>query len=145
MHKRALLAAAAVAVIVVAVGLLVWPGHLLSRSAPTAAPTVPAGTTSGSGRPVPAAAAAVVRQLVTGDGRAQRAALDPVLAGALPQGEMFPSGSGVVLDARGWRQAGQYANVTGTLTEPGVAPTRVEIGFDDTSGSWLVTFEQALS
>jgi hypothetical protein len=55
---------------------------------------------------------------------------------------LFPGGASVALDADGWHQAGPYANAVGTLTVPGEAPSRVEIGFVTDSGTWRVTFEE---
>ena len=75
----------------------------------------------------------------------QRAALSPSLAASLPQGTLFPAGSTVTLDGDSWHQAGDYANATGDLSEPGVSAQSVEIGFISTGGQWLVTFEEPLS
>jgi hypothetical protein len=157
MRQKVIAAAGAVVLsAALAVGLLVWPGHLPhSRTTAQGPRTPPSGTsgTSESGRaaayapggPVPAQAAAVAAQLVSADPGRQRAALDPDTAAALAPGRLFPAGSSLALDPDGWHQQGRYANAAGMLREPGAAPARVELGFADTSGSWLVVFEQALS
>ena len=41
-------------------------------------------------------------------------------------------------------KAGAYANVSGTLREPGRAPRRVEIGLVRRHTRWLVAFEETL-
>jgi hypothetical protein len=97
------------------------------------------------GKPVPAAAAATARKLVTGTEAEQRSALTPALAAVLPAGALFPSGSTISLDSDSWEQSGEYANATGVLTEPGSAATPVAIGFVDSGDAWLVTFEEPLS
>jgi len=92
---------------------------------------------------VPAGARNAAKQLVTGTPDQQRAVITPELAAVLPTGTLFPTGSSLTLDTTGWHQAGNYANATGMLHLPGQAPQRVEIGFAQRSGSWLVTFEVA--
>src|SRR6185503_3005764 len=95
--KMAAVGAAIVMVGVLAVGLLVWPGHLLRASVSAAASVRPsaAGTASASaaattpGEPVPAQAAAILAQLVSGSADQQRAALDPVTDAELPKGTLF--------------------------------------------------------
>jgi hypothetical protein len=132
---------AVLAVILVAV--LVWPGHLL-RSGSSAAPAADASGYA-PGHAVPAAAAATAQKLVGGTAAGQRAALSPSLAASLPPGTLFPAGSTVTLDGDSWHQAGDYANATGELSEPGASAQSVEIGFMSTGGQWLVTFEEPLS
>jgi hypothetical protein len=128
---------------VILVAALIWPGHLL-RSSSSGAPAADASVYA-PGRAVPAAAAATTKKLVSGTAAEQRAALSPSLAATLPQGTLFPAGSTVVLDNGSWHQAGDYANATGELSEPGVSAQPVEIGFMSTGGQWLVTFEEPLS
>lgn len=53
---------------------------------------------------------------------------------------LFPAGSRFTPDAGSWRQAGDFANVTGMLREPGAAPVRAEIGLVNEHGRWLVAF-----
>jgi hypothetical protein len=97
------------------------------------------------GRPVPATAAATARDLVSGTGAEQRAALSPTLAAVLPHGTLFPAGSTITLNADSWQEAGGYANATGTLSGPGASAQQVEIGFISSNGTWFVTFEEPLS
>jgi hypothetical protein len=133
---------------VVLVAVLVWPGHLLrggSPAIPAAAIHVAQAGVYAPGRPVPATAAATAQRLVSGTAAEQRAALSPSLAASLPQGTLFPAGSTVTLDGDSWHQAGDYANATGNLSEPGASAQLVEIGFISTGGQWLVTFEEPLS
>lgn len=154
MRRGRPIAAVGIAVLVVAaVGLLVWPGHLLRHTTSgVAVAAVSTGRQPGQqqavvrpGVAVPAAALDTARNLVTGTPDQQRAAVAPELASVLPSGTLFPSGAALTLDATGWHQAGAYANATGTLRLPGHAPQRVELGFTQQSGSWLVTFEAAAS
>lgn len=92
---------------------------------------------------VPLGAESTVRLLLSARGRH---ALSPELNAVLPHGSsrLFPSGSTFMPGAGTWHQTGSYANVTGTLREPGKAPVRAEIGFVDRRGRWLVTFEGVL-
>lgn len=89
---------------------------------------------------VPVGAGSTVRLLLSARGRQ---ALTPELNAALPHrgGLLFPAGSTFTPNRRSWQQAGAYANVTGTLHEPGKAPVKAEIGFVNRRGKWLVTFE----
>jgi hypothetical protein len=89
---------------------------------------------------IPGSAESTVRLLLSARGRQ---ALTPELNAVLPHGSsrLFPSGSTFTPGAGTWHQAGAYANVTGTLREPGKAGARAEIGFVDRRGRWLVTFE----
>jgi hypothetical protein len=130
-----------VVLVVAVVAVLVWPGHLLrsSSSVRVAEPEA-----YGHGQPVPAGAAATVQRLGSGTEAEQHAALDPDLAASLPVGVLFPAGAVIALDSDSWEQTGQYANATGLLSEPGSAAKPVEIGFVDSAGTWLVTFEEAL-
>jgi hypothetical protein len=102
-------------------------------------------TTSAARKPdgVPSGAQATVGLLLSAEGRA---ALTPELRAALPHGNrrLFPAGSKFTPSKGGWQQAGAYANLTGTLREPGKAPVKAEIGFVDRHGKWLVTFEGTL-
>ena len=126
--------AAAGVVIVLLVGILVWPGQVLVGS-----------SVARKGPATPPAAAAVAKQLVTGSEQEQRAMLAPGLDQDLPAGALFPPGSTITLDAQGWHQAGDYAATAATLREPGAPDTRVEIGFMQVSGQWRVTFEEKAS
>jgi hypothetical protein len=130
---------------VVAVGVLQLRWHLLGGGSTATAGRAAYANLYRPGRPVPAAAAATARKLVTGTAAEQRAALSPALAAVLPAGAMFPPGSTISLGSDSWEQAGQYANVTGELTEPGSAAAPVAIGFVEAGGGWLVTFEEPLS
>jgi hypothetical protein len=95
------------------------------------------------GGAVPAGAQSVVRLLFSPKGRR---ALTPELKAALRPGQrgMFPAGSRFVISAGGWHRSGAYANVTGTLWQPGKARVRAEVGLVDRHGRWLVTFEETL-
>lgn len=136
----------------VAIGLLGWPGHLLRSGAKAswssvgasagASPRVRPSAVFGPGQPIPAGAVTTVQRLLAGTPEQQRAALAPELAASLPEGSAFPTGSMLVLDAGSWQQAGPYAHATGVLRKPGAAPQRIVIGFVDSSGTWLVTFEE---
>jgi hypothetical protein len=141
-------------VVVLLVGILVWPGQVLVGSSSSSADksgggalssTAPAGAAARPGTAVPAAAAAVAKQLVAGSEQEQRAMLAPGLDQELPAGALFPAGSTIKLDARGWHQTGDYAAADGTLREPGAPAARVEIGFMQVSGQWRVTFEEKVS
>ena len=91
----------------------------------------------------PPGALAAVRLLFAADGRK---ALTPELSSALSPGvkRLFPAGSRFSPAMRSWQQSGVYANVTGIVREPGMAPVRAEIGLVSRRGRWLVTFEGAL-
>jgi hypothetical protein len=92
---------------------------------------------------VPGGAQSAIRLLLSAQGRA---ALTPELSASLPQGSgrLFPVGSTFTPSTGSWHQAGGFANVTGTLREPGDAPVQAEIGFVERHGGWLVTFEGTL-
>ena len=89
---------------------------------------------------VPVGAQSTVRLLLSAQGRE---ALTPELKAALPHGglRLFPPGSTFTPRAASWHQAGAYANLTGVLREPGKAQKKVEIGFVNRHGRWLITFE----
>jgi hypothetical protein len=89
---------------------------------------------------VPVGAESTVRLLLSARGRGT---LTPELNAALPHGSerLFPAGSTFAPSAEGWHQTGAYANLTGTLREPGKAPAMAEIGFVNRRGRWLITFE----
>jgi hypothetical protein len=132
-------------VVIVTVGVLIWPGKVLLHGGnPVSAQRAGYAGLYKPGRSVPTGATATTRNLVSGSQATQRAALAPSLAAALPKGALFPVGSTIALNADSWEQTGKYANATGVLTEPGKAAVPVEIGFIDTTGTWLVTFEEAL-
>jgi hypothetical protein len=140
--------AAAGVVIVLLVGVLVWPGQVLvgsSAKSDGAGPAAGGGTKAGKGSAVPPAVVAVAKQLVAGSEQEQRAMLAPGLDQDLPAGALFPPGSTVTLDAHDWHQAGDYAATEATLREPGTPDARVEIGFMQVSGQWRVTFEEKIS
>ncbi|NUR27762.1 MAG: hypothetical protein HOV83_18285 [Catenulispora sp.] len=140
--------AAAGVVIVLLVGVLVWPGQVLVGSSGKSSETGKSGSTGSvpsKGAAVPPAVVAVAQQLVTGSEPEQRAMLEPGLDQDLPAGALFPPGSTITLDAHGWHQAGDYAAIEATLREPGAPDARVEIGFLQVSGQWRVTFEEKVS
>lgn len=89
---------------------------------------------------VPVGAESTVRLLLSARGRQ---ALTPELSAALPHGSerLFPASSRFTPSTGSWHQAGAFANVTGTLREPGRPPAKAEIGFVNRHGRWLVTFE----
>jgi hypothetical protein len=148
-------------VVVAAVGVFVWPGHVLS--AKTVASTAPAAKTASAPTPttgaspaaavsyspgtaLPAAVPAVCARLVAATAAEQRSALTPQLAATLPAGPMFPAGTSLTMQPDSWHQAGDFANAFGELTEPGQPATQVQIGFAlQASGGWLVDFEEAAS
>ena len=70
-----------------------------------------------------------------------RKALAPALAAVIPAGRPFPAGTTFTALPGSWQRTGSYANITGTLREPGQAPVRAEIGLMQQGGRWLVTFE----
>lgn len=91
-----------------------------------------------SARAVPAGASAAMRLLVSARGRS---ALTPELSAVLPAGRLFPAGTTFVPKPGTWHQAGAYANLTGTLREPGHRARIAEVGLVDRHGRWLITFE----
>jgi hypothetical protein len=152
--RRMILIGAVLAVVLTVSALLVWPWHLLRGTAAPAAPaprasanaTSAAGVVYSPGGPLPAAALATCRQLVSGTAAQQRSALAPALAAALPAGPLLPAGSSLTMIDGSWHVANGYANAAGTLQEPGEAARQVRIGFaQQPSGAWLVTFEEASS
>jgi hypothetical protein len=137
-HGRALIAVAVVLVIggAAAAGALLWHHHRQNhRNVATSA--------ARKLNSVPVGAGSAVRLLLSAKGRA---ALTPELDAALPDGgrRLFPAGSMFTPSTGGWHQADAYANVTGTLREPGKAPAKAEIGLVNRHGRWLVTFEGAM-
>lgn len=89
---------------------------------------------------VPSGAESTVRLLLSARGRQ---ALTPELDAVLPSGSdrLFPAGSRFTPSAGSWHQAGGFANVTGSLRQPGKAPVTAEIGLVERHGRWLVSFE----
>ncbi|GEM_PF-4461917 len=146
-------------VILLAVGFLVWPGHLLrngSAQSPPGSPTAPvsAGPSPtpghrvlfGPGQPVPPAAAAVATTLVSGTPTQQRAALVKPLAASLPADAVpYPPGCTITMDANSWQQTGTSAHATAVVTNPGTSPQHIEIGFFQDHGSWFVTYTGPLA
>jgi hypothetical protein len=135
MTRRSILAIAVAVIVVggVAAGVL-----LLRHNAPHSGQPTAVAAHAGGG--VPTGAESTVRLLLSARGRQ---ALTPELNAALPHGgeRLFPAGSTFTPNATGWHQAGAYANLTGTLREPGKAPAKAEIGFVNRHGRWLITFE----
>lgn len=130
-----------IAVAVIVVGAIAAAVLILRQKAPhTSEPTAVTARARGD---VPIGADAAVRLLLSARGRE---ALTPELNTALPHGgeRLFPAGSTFTPSAASWDQAGAYANLTGTLREPGKAPTKAEIGFVNRRGRWLITFEGML-
>ena len=101
-------------------------------------PASAAHETSHQRRPAPPAALSAVMLLVSDQGRK---ALAPALAAVIPAGRPFPAGTTFTALPGSWQRTGSYANITGTLREPGQAPVRAEIGLMQQGGRWLVTFE----
>jgi len=128
-HRKMIVLTASVAA-VVAVGLVV--AVLAVRHTPGT------GTAAASSGAAPAGGAAAVRLLLSARGRS---ALSPELNAVLPAGQLFPQGTTFTAAPGGWHRAGAYANLAGTLREPGRAAHRAEIGFVYRHGRWLVTFE----
>jgi hypothetical protein len=131
----------AIAVAVIVVGGVAAGALFLRDKAPhTSEPSAVAARARGG---VPAGAESTVRLLLSARGRE---ALTPELNTALPHGgeRLFPAGSTFTSNAAGWRQARAYANLAGTLREPGKTPTKAEIGFVNRRGRWLITFEGTL-
>ena len=131
----------AIAVAVIVIGGVAAAVLILRHNAPhTGEPTA---VTAGARGDVPIGAESTVRLLLSARGRE---ALTPELQAALPHGgeRLFPAGSTFTPNAASWHQAGAYANLTGTLREPGKAPTKAEIGFVNRRNRWLITFEETL-
>lgn len=138
MRRRFILAITAAVIVVGGVAA----GALILRHKPPHTSQPPAVAARARGG-VPIGAESTVRLFLSARGRA---ALTPELNAALPHGgeRLFSAGSTFTPNAASWHQAGAYANLTGTLREPGKAPTKAEIGFVYRHGRWLVTFEGAL-
>jgi hypothetical protein len=94
-----------------------------------------------SGAGAPPTAIAAIRQLTSASAAVQRKAVTPELGSVLPVGRLFPPGTKFTPNPHGWQQSGAYAHITGTLREPGHAPTPAEIGLVRRGDRWLVTFE----
>lgn len=133
MRYRTMIAFSLVAVVV---AVILLGAVLALRHEPSGAGRA-AGTTASAGN-VPAGATAAVRLLVSARGRS---ALTSELNAVLPGGQLFPTGTTFTAARGTWHQAGAYANVTGTLHEPGRRALRAEIGLVHRRGRWLVTFE----
>jgi hypothetical protein len=104
---------------------------------PTAPPVGSAGTV------VPSTAAAVVGGLTSQDPAVVRANVAPEVAAAAPSSPAFPAGSRLEVDSSSWRVAGDYANLTATLT--GVeAPKRYEVGLVRIGDGWRMLFTERL-
>ena len=101
-------------------------------------PTSAAHEASHRRRPAPPGALSAVKLLVSDQGRK---ALAPALAAVIPAGRPFPPGTTFTALPGSWQRTGSYANITGTLREPGHPPVRAEIGLVEQGGRWLVTFE----
>jgi hypothetical protein len=136
------------AAVILVAGLAVAAFVFYARHGLSAAAVRPAASklaTPATGGSAPAGALATVRQLASGtSATAQRAALTPELAAQLPAGRLFPAGTVFAPDAGSWAQSGGYAHLTGLLTVPGQAPSRVEVGLMLRGTQWLVTFEGQL-
>jgi hypothetical protein len=96
------------------------------------------GAASSSPDSEPPAAAAAIRLLLSPHGRT---ALTPELSAVLPAGQLFPAGTTFAMASGTWHQSGAYANVTGTISEPGQPRRQAEIGLVLRHGHWLITFE----
>lgn len=133
MRRRATIASAVTVAAVVAVGVLVAVltlAHQPGGKGPQAAALSVGGA--------PAGASAAVRLLVSERGRS---VLTPELRAVLPAGRLFPAGTTFVPRPGTWHRAGEYANLTGTLREPGHRGRSAEVGLVNRHGHWLVTFE----
>jgi hypothetical protein len=136
MRHRKMIALTASVAAVVAAGLVV--AVLSVRHEPASAgPGAAAAPSPGA---APAGAAVAVRLLLSAGGRS---ALTPELNAVLPAGQLFPEGTTFTAAPGGWHRAGAYANLAGTLHEPGHLARRAEIGLVYRHGRWLVTFETA--
>jgi hypothetical protein len=135
MRRRTLFIAAGLALVLAAGAAALLAAHHSGTARASAAARLRAGA--------PPAAVATIRQLTSASAVAQRGAVTPELASLLPAGPLFPPGTRFRPDPHGWRQSGAYANVTGTLQEPGQAPAPAEIGLERRGKRWLVTFEAA--
>lgn len=89
---------------------------------------------------VPADAASVAQDAVSGDADRARAALSPALDEVLPAGTTpTPTSTTLQLEPDSWGQRGSYASAFGQLTAPGQAPQRFFVGFVQRDGRWRVT------
>jgi hypothetical protein len=118
---------------------------LLALAALAAA--IPAGCGGSSSSPEfvpgltpPANARAVAGRLAAPNKHTVRHALTPALAAITPAGSAFPQGTRIELDAKGWRQSGNFATSTGVLLIRHKPPQHVEIGFVQTHFGWHITF-----
>jgi hypothetical protein len=130
-----------IAVAVIVVGGVATGALILRHNAPHTSEAT--AVTARARRGVPVRAESTVRLLLSARGRE---ALTPELNATLPHGveRLFPAGSAFTPNAASWHESGAYANLTGTLREPGKAPAKAEIGFVYRRGIWLITFEGAL-
>jgi hypothetical protein len=90
------------------------------------------------GGPPPFAARVLVTRLVSSPHA--RDTISPALSAILPPGRILPPNSQLVLDTRGWRQSGQFANATGMLEVVLHQARKVEVGFRRSRGGWRITF-----
>ncbi len=134
MRRRGVLVTVTVAMAVLAAGITAF---LLLRPAPNSQVT----SSRAKGSAAPALAITTIRQLTSATAAAERSALTPELNSVLPPGRLFPPGTVFTPGSGGWHQSGTYANVTGTIREPGHPAERVEIGLVLLHGQWFVTFE----
>lgn len=137
MRRRGVLIAVAVVLAVLAAGTTAF---LLQRSAPSTQAT----SSQAKGSETPTLAITTIRRLTSASASAQRSALTPELNSVLPPGRLFPAGTIFTPRSDSWHQSGAYANVTGTIREPGRPAGQVEIGLVLRHGQWFVTFEGQL-
>jgi hypothetical protein len=98
----------------------------------------------GTAKMPPHAAITTIQELTSASPAVQHRALTPELNSVLSKGRLFPAGTTFTSDSGSWHQSGNYANVTGTIDQPGSPPVKVEIGLVLREGHWLVTFEGQL-
>jgi hypothetical protein len=134
-RSTVIMAVAAAVVVVATVGSVLGLRHKAAGS--TSVPPARVATASSE----PAGARAVVQLLLSAHGRS---VLTPELDAALPRGSLFPEGTAFAAEPRSWRQTGDFANVTGTLHEPGHSSQWVVIGLVHRGSRWLVTSEGSL-
>lgn len=137
MRRRGVLISVAVVLAVLAAGAAVF---LMQRSARS----THAASSQASRSAAPRSAITTIRRLTSAGAAVERAALTPELNSVLPPGRLFPAGTIFTPSPGSWHQSGTYANVTGTIREPGRPAEQAEIGLVLRHGQWFVTFEGQL-
>lgn len=137
MRRRGVLISVAVVLAVLAAGTTAF---LMQRSAHNTHVT----SSQANGGAAPPLAITTIRRLTSASAAVERTALTPELNSVLPPRRLFPEGTIFAPSSGSWHQSGAYANVTGTIREPGRPAERVKIGLMLRHGQWFVTFEGLL-